>query len=63
MSIAIWLSQLLEESTSTRDESSDSLLGERLSDESLTTMMVKSIEIDQGIVGINSSLTDEPQVP
>ena len=55
--------KLLEESTSTREQSSDSLLGERLSDDSLTTMMVNSIEIDQGIVGTNSSLTANIKCP
>ena len=33
-----------------------------LYDESLTTMMVKSIVVDQGIVGTNSSLTYEFQM-
>ena len=55
-------SKLLDESTSTRSEWSDSSLGKMLYEDSLTTMMVNSIDVDQGIWGTNSSLTDEYQM-
>ena len=44
-------SQLLDKSTSTREGSPDPSLGEMVDDDSLTTMMVNSIVVDQGIVG------------
>ena len=56
------LSKLIEESACTREESPDSMIGEMLSDDSLTNIMANSIEIDQGIVGTNSSLTDDYQM-
>ena len=57
------LSKLQDESTSTREESSDSLLGEMLSDDFLTTMMVNSIKVNQIIVGTKSSLTKNIKCP
>ena len=56
------MSQILDESTSTREKSADPSLGEIVDDDSLTTMMVNSIVVDQGIVGTNSRLTDENQM-
>ena len=55
-------SKLLDESLSTLNGPSGLLIGERSDDDSLTSMMVNAIELDNNIIGINSSLTNEFQM-
>ena len=55
-------SQLLDESTSTREGSSDLSLGKIVDDDSLTTTMINSIVVNHEIVGTNSRLTDKYQI-
>ena len=57
------VSKLLDESTSTPDRPSGPLLEEMFDDDSLSTMMVNSIGVNNNIIGTNSSLTSEFQVP
>ena len=52
-------SKLLDESPSTLNRPSGLLIGERTDDDSLTSIMVNAIDVDNIIVGTNSSLTSE----
>ena len=52
-------SKLLDESPSTLNGPSGLLIGERSDDDSLTSMMVNAIDLDNNIIGTNSSLTSE----
>ena len=54
-------SKLLDESTSTPETSSDLSL-EEMHDDSLTNLMVNSIDMDNNIVGTNISLTGDFQM-
>ena len=56
-------SKLLDESLSTLEGSPDLSLGEKMDNDSLTSLMVNSIDVDNNILGINSSLTNEFQMP
>ena len=55
-------SKLLDESMSTPERSSGSLLEETSYDDSLSNMMVNAINMDNDIIGTNSSLTSEYQM-
>ena len=55
-------SKLLDESMSTPERSSEPLLEETSYNDSLSNMMVNAINMDNDIIGTNSSLTSEYQM-